>query len=363
MATLTVTQSENYIDGNPSVANTDQIVFTNATTALATFSSTQFGGANISNTVGITGNGSTNLIEVQVALDATFSAAGWTSFASWTDATDRVTLVGTTGAETITGSSRADLIEGRAGADTLSGGDGDDIFDYRNGSHLVAGESISGGAGDDSVLLSIGINVDFSLATTFSSIETLRMLASGTSSATFSGTQIGSGAVDTVIGLPTATQAIIVNGNTVNLSGVTFTNWTGANQTITINGTNAGANILFGSNKNDSIIGTGNSIDAMRGGGGADSLTGGGGDDNFNYAAAGEVVAGETILGGSGTDRITLTNAGTNDFSLASINSVETLDFDSGNSTAIFIWRAVRRSTVHDERQRRHRRADRQCGL
>ena len=339
MATLQITATHNYtgetLDPDDPI---NQIAFATSALATATFASNQFGtGDNlISNSVAITGDAFNNRIQVNLSAAGTFSAAGWT-FTNWTEGgADIVSLAGTSCADTITGSSKADVIQGGLGADILSGGNGDDEFQYQSGG-ATGDVSVDGGSGNDRIR-STGsgtITNDFTTVS-ITSIEILEFGSSGTHTATFGGAQLGAGAIANVEGGAATTQALIVNGQTVNLSGVAFTNWGGANQTITINGTNATVNILFGSSQKDAINGTGSSADGMRGGGGADFLNGGGGDDSFSYTAAGDVAAGEVIFGSTGADTITLANAGSNDFSLATINSVETLDFESGNSTATF---------------------------
>src|SRR5258708_6510726 len=104
MATLTVATSHNY--ENDVLNNISAITFT--ASAQATFSSAQFGGGHISNSVAVTGDPSVEAIAVEVASGATFSAANWT-FANWNvGATDYVYFNGTSGNETITGSSQND---------------------------------------------------------------------------------------------------------------------------------------------------------------------------------------------------------------------------------------------------------------
>jgi hypothetical protein len=110
MATLTVTQTEDYRDGNPAVpANTDSILFNTSAISLAIFGSNQFGGSSISNNIVITGDGFQNRLQVFLSAAGSFSAAGWT-FSSWTSTNnfatplDSIFLNGTSGADTITGS-------------------------------------------------------------------------------------------------------------------------------------------------------------------------------------------------------------------------------------------------------------------
>jgi Ca2+-binding RTX toxin-like protein len=82
--------------------------------------------------------------------------------------------------------------------------------------------------------------------------------------------------------------------------------------------------------------------DVFAGGLGSDSLTGGSGNDIFAYTVAGDIGAGEVISGGEGTDTIRQNDNGatatTNDFSSATVTSIEALDLlsDTANNTVIF---------------------------
>ena len=210
---------------------------------------------------------------------------------------DIIQITGTAGADQLTGSEEEDLFMPGGGADTVSGGAKLDSIGISAPGDLVAGESLSGGAGSD-LLFSLGIgNFDFSVVT-LDSIEILAFNASG-QTATFSGTQIGvGGSISTVIG-GGGGHAIVVNGAAVDLSNLSFTTWSfgsSSPNTITINGT-AGADTLTGSHERDWIIG----------GAGADFLTGGGGDDRYVYAPGdgADTVAG--FLAGFSDDRIDLT--------------------------------------------------------
>src|SRR4051794_37500239 len=107
MATLTVTQSEDYSDGSPVIpVNTTSINYATSGGVIATFASFQFAaaGGRISDTVAITGDGFANIFRVDLAVAGTFSAAGWT-FSNWTAGVDVIQLFGTNSADTITGSS------------------------------------------------------------------------------------------------------------------------------------------------------------------------------------------------------------------------------------------------------------------
>ena len=92
----------------------------------------------------------------------------------------------------------------------------------------------------------------------------------------------------------------------------------------TLTGSTA-ANRLEGGDGNDSLTG---SI-------GADDLVGGNGNDRFIYTAGAEVVAGESVAGGSnsgGFDGLVLQNAGSINFAPATLSGLEIVQFFSGTS-------------------------------
>ena len=99
--------------------------------------------------------------------------------------------------------------------------------------------------------------------------------------ATFDAAQFGAGKISlasTIIG-DAGTQGLIINlarGESLDLSGLTFSGWTSGTDTIGINGSTDG----------ETIVGTSQSDTIFTGGGGIDVLTGGGGLDTFVYTSA-----------------------------------------------------------------------------
>ena len=315
MTTLTVTATEDYRDGSPSIpANTDKIVFATSGATTARFNSSQFGGSGISNTVEITGDGNVNFIAVHTLLDDSFSAAAWT-FLTWS-ANDRVLLFGTNDDETITGSTQSNSIEGGGGLDFLTGGNQDDIFTYTSSSHAVSGEIVNGVGGTDQISVT-GQDVDLSLVGIVS-IE--RIFVAG--SATLDADQIGAGAINEFVGPGTFLGTVNVNGSSTDLSGVTFTSWDVTNHFVVVNGT-GGADDLTGSSQNDTITG----------GLGADTIVGGNGNDTFVYNTFAENATGETVDGGGGTADALRVNVGENFsliFNAATLTGVEKVVFAAG---------------------------------
>jgi len=97
-----------------------------------------------------------------------------------------------------------------------------------------------------------------------------------------------------------------------------------------------GNDTLFGDGGNDTINGD-DGNDFITGGTGADIMDGGTGNDTF-YITNGHFVAGESIIGGIGTDNITLIDATTVDFSVGTISTVENLIGSNGNDDVTYTF-------------------------
>lgn len=288
--TLTVTADHDY--SAETLNDIDAITFNTSGTVHATFAASQFDDVVISTSVQITGDANPNRIVVLMTSAGAFSAAGW-SFSAWSPG-DFLSINGSAGADTITGSSLSQLnsITGGGGADTLLGGSSVDVFNYGAG-QLVAGETIDGGAGLNTITVAGGQALDFSVAAV-SNIQ--RLVFSGAATVILAGDQIGASAITNVLGVVTKTLSVV--GPIVDLSAVTFDNWTGADF-IAIVGT-AGADTLIGSNENDKIRGV-VGADALNGGDGSDTLTGGRGKDILTGGANADIfdfnLKNETLKG------------------------------------------------------------------
>ncbi len=318
MPTLVVPVTTNF--SAAVLAGIDIIDFTNliATTATATFASTQFNNVAILNLALIDGSAGVNNIVIN---GGSVNVSQWT-FANWTTGTDTIRLNGSSANDIISGSNRDDIIDGGQGADTLIGGGGDDIFDY-SALELLAGESIQGGAGAGDTLRlnqAAGTYAFSTNAALLTGMERIEFNSTNTVSAEFTGAQMAQ--FVTVAGGAGADTLRIVGA--ADLSALAFATWS-ANDSIRLLGTAAG----------ETMTGTGIS-DFFNGGAGNDILNGGLGDDKFNYASAADVAgAGEQINGGGGAgDRIELANTGGIQLNAATIIDVEILDFLSGASTA-----------------------------
>jgi Ca2+-binding RTX toxin-like protein len=208
----------------------------------------------------------------------------------------RFALRGSSGADLVAGSIRSDFFY-VSGKDILSGDAGDDTFFWGAPTDVVAGTNVNGNGGTDTLSASFG---DFNFTgVTLNSVERVHIASGAT--LTFTGAQMaGITTVRDQAGFSWSVGLTVI-GSTINLSTVSFSNWTSdwfSNlDIININGT-AGADTLVGSTEGD----------RLSGGFGSDSLTGGAGDDRYIYAPGGGA---DTIVGfvaGAGTeDKIDLT--------------------------------------------------------
>lgn len=332
--------------------------------ATATFTASQFDNVNISTAVTVVGSLGTNRIVINGATD--FSASRW-NFSGWLPNSDTITINGTARNDVLTGSSQrdtingfdgADQIRGGLGADTLDGGGGDDIFLFGAGD-VASGESIHGGDGTDTLSVLQNGHFDFG-AVSLGKIEALRY-STATSTAYFTGAQIGgTSALLTVTG-NTSADALTVTGPSVDLSPVSFIDWDQSVDRVLING-DGGDNTLTGSavadhitagSGNDTVIGgLGNDVlsgndgddtldggqgnDILNGDPGMDILLGGGGNDIFRYTSQ-DLGEGGTIDGGGGnTDTIEIGLGFEVFFAFTDLSNVERVKFLSGGGTAIF---------------------------
>ena len=344
MATLTVSQTKNYVR-NLLPAGIDLIDFTNVLiSATATFSASQADGAPILLDATIDGSSNSNHIVVG---GGSIDASQW-SFSNWSLTSDSVTLIGSASGNTLKGSNQRDTLNGLngndtltggAGVDILNGGAGNDVIAYALASQLASGEVINGGGGSkDRIRLDGGITYDFRTAA-IASIEILDF--SAVAQVQIDGSAVGAGAISTVRG-HSGLNWLELFGNSIDLTGVTFSNWTDGSDILRLNGQSGVASTLTGSGQRDIIAGStvsdtlngkgGN--DGLYGFGGADTMAGGSGDDTFHYSVGADIVAGESVSGGNGLDTIQLlSNTGSYLLRLMAITGVEILKFANSSGT------------------------------
>jgi Ca2+-binding RTX toxin-like protein len=165
------------------------------------------------------------------------------------------------------------LVFGGQGVDTLEGGDGGDVFVF-DGDRWGEGDSVDGGAGRDSLVITAGdglTHIDFAPGslTRVESISVNNRNASNPDAAP---------SYEFVLHNENVAEGdtLIVNGSSLVKRG----------QTISVDGSDVvdGNLILLGGSNGDVLIG-GAGTDLLVGGGGRDDLTGGGGADRFRFDA------------------------------------------------------------------------------
>jgi Ca2+-binding RTX toxin-like protein len=228
----------------------DAITFTSGGSAFARFDTSEFGGANIADTVLITGNAQQNSIYVIGSAGMTsFSAAGWT-FANWSS-NDGIYFEDVAGDQTWTGSSKADTFYGPAGNDTYVGGDGNDTYYVDSDMDLVieTNADVAAGGYDTIILSALHYTVPYN-------VERLIMTGAAAGGAGNDG--------DNTIDARTTKAGVIIS-----VAG--------------------GNDLVYGSAFNDTIYG-GNGNDTLIGGAGADNFAGSDGDDTYYVDDAADYV-------------------------------------------------------------------------
>jgi hypothetical protein len=113
---------------------------------------------------------------------------------------------------------------------------------------------------------------------------------------------------------------------TFNATNWTVSNWS-STDIIAIEGT-ANAETIDGPSASGGIV-------QLIGNGGADKLVGGAASNVYWYNADSDLVAGEELDGGSLNDAIFLFLPGTYDFTVATLSSIEGINFNGQNTTVI----------------------------
>jgi Ca2+-binding RTX toxin-like protein len=169
------------------------------------------------------------------------------------------------GNDSLTGGAGNDtFLLSKGGTNIINGGGGDDLIEYA-GNYFTAAETISGGAGNDTLFILQDLSSGLTLgATTLSSIEAI---------------QVGDGQDYDI----TFVDANVAAGQTMTLNATLLTDDFGAR----FDGSAEldGRFVMMGGAGSDTLIG-GAKVDTFTGGGGADVLTGGAANDTFVYAAA-----------------------------------------------------------------------------
>ena len=239
-------------------------------------------------------------------------------------------IFGGGGADTINGDAGDDVLVGGVGADTQNGGDGNDNFVLLDGD-FASGESLVGAANTDTITLSGGVTVDFTVGT----ISTVENLA-------------GSGLADDVtytIGQALDFAAIDLGAGTDNSRiNVTGTVDVTALATPTIN--NAENGFLTGSAGDDALTITGAQLDDLIFGSGIIDFAGGttdtinltttSADLNLLGATDGSILGLEVVDASLATGNVSINvSAQTEGFTIEGGSGADTLTGGSGADTII----------------------------
>jgi len=235
-------------------------------------------------------------------------------------------LDGLGGNDTLTGQGGIDTLFGGDGLDTLFGGGGNDTLDGGAGNDTLDGgadnDILFGGAGDDSFIGGAGNDTFF----------------------------IGE-AGDVVSGGAGNDRARVNNAAGVNLSlagwtGVERVDGAGGNDTIDATGQTGNVVLLTGGAGNDDLTAAGFSQTTLQGGIGNDTLNGGAASDILFGGAGADTMfggagndlffvddSGDSIDGGSGTDRVRIDNLAGINLTVGGWTGVNRIDGNSGNDT------------------------------
>ncbi len=304
------------------------ITYLTAGAVTATFGSTQFDNVIIKNDVLWTGSGNPDFVMV---IGGGVDASAW-QFANWLTS-DLITMNGSAANDAFVGSRMRDIINGLGGNDTIvsghasqgdqfNGGSGNDTFRYLDFTSPIT-DTINGGGGLlDKITVSTGALYDF----TDANILNVERLNFGADFQTIliNAAELGAGAILTIGGGANTHSLRLLNANSVDLSAVTFVNWSADDEVR-----------IFGTSATDTIIGT-SVNDDIEGAEGPDTLQGRGGNDDFIYSFG----TTSTIDGGSGTDAIVVWASDTfvKSMSGASISRVEQMRFDArGTSDSVMV--------------------------
>lgn len=189
-------------------------------------------------------------------------------------------LIGNDGNDRLLGGAGADTLVGGAGADRLDGGTEDDVLVIAAQADYAAGESLIGGTATDTVRFA---------STTAG--ETLTLV-----NATTSGVERF--VVADAAGDASGMTALNIDASAIATAGIVLAGNEGANTLVG----GAGANTILGNGGNDTLVG----------GDGADTVDGGAGDDVLIVASSAHFDAGESLIGGQGTDTLRFTSTTAN---------------------------------------------------
>ena len=256
-----------------------------------------------------------------------------------------------TGTNTINGGDGNDTItlgSVNNGTDTVDGGAGNDIVALADISDLTSADSITGGAGTDTLKATEAAALDLSALNNLSGIDKIEV--NGAQTVTVDDANVDQSDSDSITITETGTNADITVSAAVGAAytviidndGQTTTLTNGVDNRVTLSTTadsdsdgltsdETGETLVLGTG--DDIVTGGGSIDTITLGSGTANVQAGAGNDIINVATA-NLTGFNVVNGGDGTDVLNVTNASTvvdNDFT--DKTSIETLTFANAAHT------------------------------
>jgi Ca2+-binding RTX toxin-like protein len=200
---------------------------------------------------------------------------------NFSNLTRGITIVTGSRADVIGGGAGNDVINGAAGDDSMVGNAGDDTFIIAAAADHAAGETITGGTGNDTIrFTSTGASETLALSANVTDVDNVLNVVIGTAAGVTTGTE---------------TLGLVATA----LAGTLAVNVTG----------NDGINAVLGTANADTVSGNGGN-DVISSAAGADSVSGGAGDDRFGLTGR--------------TETITVTRADATDTYIVTVNGVAT---------------------------------------
>ena len=233
------------------------------------------------------------------------------------------------------------------GTDTIDAGAGDDIIALADISDLTSADSITGGAGTDTLKATEAAALNLTALNNLSGIDKVEV--NGAQTVTLDDANVDQSDSDTVTVTETGTDADIILSAAVGAAYTVIidndgqtTTLAAVNNRVTLSTTadsdsdgltsdETGETLVLGTG--DDIVTGGGSIDTITLGSGTANVQAGAGNDIINVATA-NLTGFNVVNGGDGTDVLNLTNASTvvdNDFT--DKTSIETLTFANAAHT------------------------------
>ena len=246
------------------------------------------------------------------------------------------------GDDTINGGIGNDWIVPSLGLDTVNAGGGDDTIEIQPGDTIVAGESVDGGAGYDTLLIEHSVISALPVDITGLDLTGVEAIKGDVRSSAFfvladPGQLAGMTSLDGWFQF-TTNDPVVLSGASLNGlfrladGGATF-DATGSTVPVegllAVGGGNGDDNITGSSGQDSLDGGSGNDVlnggdgnDSFRDADGADEMHGGAGDDGFYYDTPEMLQAGEIIDGGADLDTLYLA-PGQYDLASATVTGIE----------------------------------------